>query len=127
MGISCFSGHKIKHPKEQKTKMNSFIALTFLTACLFATANAAYDCPELAKDFYGNDIVYGYGLASDWKTCAKFCKAIDSCKYWTWLVDTVGKKCCLKTSDSGLTSLKWPGASGAKENCCGEDDPNNCK
>ena len=54
--------------------MKSFIALTFLTACVFATA-IAYDCPELAKDFYGNDIVCGYGLASDWKTCGKtiFC------------------------------------------------------
>ena len=51
--------------------MKSFIALTFLTACLFATAWGAYDCPELAKDFYGNDIVCGYGLASDWKTCGK--------------------------------------------------------
>ena len=50
--------------------MKSFIALTFLTASLFATA-IAYDCPELAKDFYGNDIVCGYGLASDWKTCGK--------------------------------------------------------
>ena len=57
---------------------------------------------------------------------AKFCKAMDSCKYWTWLVDTVGKKCCLKTSDSGLTSLRWPGASGAKSNCCGEDKPEDC-
>ena len=55
---------------ETKQKMKSFIALTFLTACLFATA-IAYDCPELAKDFYGNDIVCGYGLASDWKTCGK--------------------------------------------------------
>ena len=57
---------------------------------------------------------------------AKYCKAMDSCKYWTWLVDTVGKKCCLKTSDSGLTSLRWPGASGAKSNCCGEDKPEDC-
>merc|ERR1711962_1890408 len=127
MGISCFVGHNIEYPpKPNNNKMKFFIALTFLTACLFATA-IAYDCPELAKDFYGNDIVCGYGLASDWKTCAKFCKAMDSCKYWTWLVDTVGTKCCLKTSDSGLTSLRWPGASGAKENCCGEDDPTNCK
>ena len=58
------------HIPTTKQKMNSFIAFTFLTACLFATA-IAYDCPELAKDFYGNDIVCGYGLASDWKTCGK--------------------------------------------------------
>ena len=58
-------------PQNQTNKMKSFIALTFLTACLFATAWGAYDCPELAKDFYGNDIVCGYGLASDWKTCGK--------------------------------------------------------
>ena len=50
---------------------------------------------------------------------AKFCKAMEACKYWTWLIDSVGKKCCLKTSDSGLTALKWPGASGAKDNCDG--------
>ena len=36
---------------------------------------ATYSCPEVGKDFYGNDIQCGYGLADDWKTCGKYLKS----------------------------------------------------
>ena len=36
---------------------------------------ATYSCPEVGKDFYGNDIQCGYGLADDWKTCGKHLKS----------------------------------------------------
>jgi len=101
--------------------MNFFCVLTVLAAGI-TMANAKcdattqppckYDCPLIGKDFYGSDIACGYNLAADWKACAAMCKAIGSCTHWTWLIDSVGKKCCLKTSDGGIRNLIWPGASG---------------
>ena len=59
-------------------KMQYFYPIAALAAWLIASCmggevaeRATYDCPELAKDFYGSDIACGYGLASDWKTCGK--------------------------------------------------------
>ena len=58
--------------------MQFFFPIAALAAWLIASCmggeiaeRATYDCPELAKDFYGSDIACGYGLASDWKTCGK--------------------------------------------------------
>ena len=50
-----------------------------------------------------------------WIVLGTMCELVASCTHWTWLIDSVGKKCCLKTSDGGITNLKWPGASGEKK------------
>ena len=50
------------------------LAAWLIASCMggeIAEERATYDCPELAKDFYGSDTACGYGLASDWKTCGK--------------------------------------------------------
>ena len=121
-----------------------FAGIATANAACDPADSCKYDCPLIGKDFYGSDISCGYNLAQDWKACCKDwinernvlkvkanpvltfdvfskaarCNMFDACTHWTWLIDSVGKKCCLKTSDSGIRNLIWPGASGEK-NCKG--------
>merc|ERR1712227_102875 len=84
-------------------------------------------CPEIGKDYYGNDIKSVQNVKT-WEECSSLCEGESSCKFWT--LNTVSSYCWLKTSDSGRIPEKIA-ISGARDctvlSVPGPCNPNPCQ
>merc|ERR1719189_23348 len=83
---------------------------------MVSTRLADQKCPEVNKDYYGNDLSGHTKTTVDtWQKCGELCQNTPGCKFWTWTPPGSGypKWCHLKNAKSKV-SFYDKAVSGAK-------------